>query len=150
MLWQGQQWQCYPLDVLRVRPDTHGVEIFNTVTTHYHVRIVLQKVLVADFRSELTLAGDFRDLQLVDASGEDRALWVNPSELGIHTSFPQTYQISRHGGHVEVEQAARGALPIGNYRANPVMPCLLSVAIETGKRVCIQSWACWEESTRRE
>jgi len=149
MLWDGERWRCRPLDVFKVQSERQGIEITNTVTTHYHARIVFQRELAADFRSELKLAGDFRDLQLVDATGGDRALWVNPSELGIDTSPPQIYRISRQSGHVAIEHAERGSLAIG-CNADPSMRCLLSVALDTGKRVCIQSWVVWEELASRE
>jgi len=143
MYWDGR-WNLGPLDRMEVRTGSDGITITNTTTEHNHARVVLDRVLPGDFTCEIELKGQYTDLQIADAGGEDRTIYTNPSAHGIAIREWHTYRVARRSDTVVFEHSERGALPSGNFQADTEMTALVCIALMMGETVTVRSWRCSE------
>jgi hypothetical protein len=142
MCWEGH-WLLKPLESMRVSRGNSFLDITNTTTGHNHAKVVFDRVLTGEFVASLELEGAFLDIQLQIADGQDRNLYVNPSEQGVPIDERNEYRVSRAQNNFVFHTKRYGSLRTGSYRGSLDMSCYFALALAMGQTVRVYSARLW-------
>ncbi len=147
MCWEGH-WHLKPLENMRVSRENNILEITNTTAGHNHAKIVFNQTLIGEFVVSLEMEGAFLDIQLQITDGQDRNIYVNPSEQGVPIDERNEYRVSRDRNNVVFHTKRYGSLRTGSYRGNVDMNCYLAIALAMGQTVRLYSAQLWSEDKK--
>jgi len=86
------------------------------------------------------LEGEFIDLQLQNADGNDQNYYTNPSSQGCPIDQKTRFKLYKKSGEVRFQSGSSHKLFSSCFQANPDMTCLMSIALKNNDKVKIYSW----------
>lgn len=141
MCWDGTRWNIYPLDKMTIARKGNYLEITNTTGIHWQACIIHSKVLTNSFRCEVVLDGtNVRTIHIQCSHGQDKCLYISPSDYNIDIHTPQKWTISRSNKQVifELDGKQKEYKNWGN--ATPDMDCYLAICLVSNQKIKIYSW----------
>ena len=84
-IWNGEKWEPHALDTIDINKDSNSLSITNTSHQHDHVKLILSEELPPNFKIEVVLEGQWRELGLLDSSGADRVIYFGASNTDKYT-----------------------------------------------------------------
>ena len=148
MWWDRALWQMVEADqrgfsLKRLR---NGFQFTNENKDYNLAKLIISEQLDGDFEIKLDIEGIYLDIQLQDASGADRNIYIDPPSrsavLGRNVGDRVTIAIKRSGtriGFATVVDRHIKMFDSHNYMANGKMSCFLSVEVPTGGHVALSA-----------
>jgi hypothetical protein len=143
MRWRSR-WEVLPLEAMNIDLGPEGqLVITNSLSGHYHAKIIMNTRLEADFQTVVTLAGAYTDVQIQAANGEDRNFGCNPAAQGITVEAIHKIVVTRIGTRLEfsllTEKGFR-RLRYHPWQADAGMDCYVAIALSERETIELHSF----------
>jgi len=139
MCWE-LHWNVYPLNKMTVNRTNDYIEITNSTNIHRYAKVISHELIIGDFQAQIVLKGEYTDIQLQSANGEDKNIYVTPAALGVDVTKLQKYIITRRGLDIDFRTDYGFILRYGNWNAQNDMLCYISLALNNWQTVEIHSF----------
>lgn len=140
MCWETNRWNIYPLSKFDISSDNESLVIINKTYIHRFAKLIYDKKLVGNFKSIISLEGNWRSIGLFTADGKDRDIYVNPSDQSIDVTNKYSIEILRTDSNIKFQTGEGERLYYNKYHAQEDMEFCTGISLINDAKVKIYSW----------